>query len=118
MSCEGLATDIKHGRERAQRAAPIGISAEPATGQTPTCSETELLYFLDILFLMVSFTDFTFFPREMREAVGDLIMSLYTKSPSLPCNTKQHERLESRMAKPRTKILLPDPLTSWLSEKY
>lgn len=57
--------------------------------QLHTCSETELLYFLDILFLIVSFTDFTFFPREMREAVGDLITSLYTKSPSLPCKKKK-----------------------------
>lgn len=54
----------------------------------PTCSGTELLYFLDILFLIVSFTDLTFFPREMREAVGDLMTSLYTKSPSLPCKTE------------------------------
>ena len=41
----------------------------------PTCSERELLYFLDMRFLMVSFTDLTFLPREMRDVVGDLTTS-------------------------------------------
>lgn len=41
-----------------------------------TCSEKELLYFFDMRFLMVSLTDLTFFPREMRDVVGDLITSL------------------------------------------
>lgn len=41
-----------------------------------TCSEKELLYFFDMRFLMVSLTDFTFFPREMRDVVGDLTTSL------------------------------------------
>lgn len=42
----------------------------------PTCSEKELLYFLDMRFLMVSLTDLTFFPREMRDVVGDFTTSL------------------------------------------
>lgn len=41
-----------------------------------TCSDKELLYFFDILFFMVSFTDFTFLPRDIREAEGDLTTSL------------------------------------------
>jgi hypothetical protein len=77
---------------------PMEISAR----ELRTCSETELLlYFLDILFLIVSFTDFTFFPREMREAVGDLITSLYTKS-SLPCETKCCKCLHHRKGSPET----------------
>lgn len=42
---------------------------------TDTCSDGEL-YFLDMCFLMVSFTDFTFFPREIRDGVGERDMSL------------------------------------------
>lgn len=41
-----------------------------------TCSEKELLYFLDMRFLMVSLTDLTFLPREIRDVVGDLTTSL------------------------------------------
>lgn len=41
-----------------------------------TCSEKELLYFFDIRFLMVSLTDLTFLPREIRDVVGDLTTSL------------------------------------------
>ena len=43
-----------------------------------TCSDKELLYFLEMRFLMVSFTDFTFFPREIRDVLGDLMTSRYS----------------------------------------
>lgn len=52
-----------------------------------TCSDKELLYFFDMRFLIVSLTDLTFLPSEIREVVGDLTTSLYTASCSLFCET-------------------------------
>lgn len=51
-----------------------------------TCSDKELLYFFDMRFLIVSFTDLTFLPSEMRDVVGDLTTSLYMASWSLFCD--------------------------------
>lgn len=48
----------------------------------PTCSETELWYLLVICFLIVSRTDLTFLPSEMRDVAGDL-MGTRRPSPSL-----------------------------------
>lgn len=40
-------------------------------------------------FLIVSFTDLTFLPSEMRDVVGDLTTSLYIASCSLFCGKKK-----------------------------
>lgn len=53
--------------------------------QRLTCSDRELLYFFDMRFLIVSFTDLTFLPSEIRDVVGDLTTSLYMASWSLLC---------------------------------
>lgn len=45
-------------------------------GPVHTCSEIEQWYLLDICFLIVSLTDLTFLPREIRDAAGDLRGSL------------------------------------------
>lgn len=57
-----------------------------------TCSEGELLYFFDMRFLIVSFTDLTFLPSEIRDVVGDLTTSLYIASCSLLCDHKIEKR--------------------------
>lgn len=54
-----------------------------------TCSDKELLYFFDMRFLMVSLTDLTFFPSEIRDVVGDLTTSLYIASCSLFCGLRK-----------------------------
>ena len=59
-----------------------------------TCSDKELLYFLDMRFLIVSFTDFTFLPSEIRDVVGDLTTSLYIASCSLFCFEKRRVKSE------------------------
>ncbi len=51
-----------------------------------TCSDKELLYFFDMRFLIVSLTDLTFLPSEIRDVVGDLTTSLYIASCSLFCD--------------------------------
>lgn len=53
-----------------------------------TCSDKELLYFFDIRFLIVSLTDLTFLPSEIRDVVGDLTTSLYIASCSLFCDIR------------------------------
>lgn len=47
-----------------------------------TCSEREQWYLLDMCFLMVSLTDLTFLPREIRDSEGDLTSPLKPLSPS------------------------------------
>lgn len=56
-----------------------------------TCSDSELLYFFDMRFLIVSFTDLTFLPREIRVVLGDLTTSLYIASCSLFCNFNENK---------------------------
>lgn len=60
-----------------------------------TCSERDPVYFLDMRFLIVSLTDLTFFPREMRDVVGDFTASLYKAS----CSLCQRERDRKRAIK-------------------
>lgn len=59
-----------------------------------TCSDKELLYFFDMRFLIVSLTDLTFLPSEIRDVVGDFTTSLYIGSCSLFCNYKGSENRE------------------------
>lgn len=66
---------------------------------TITCSDGEGLYFLDMRFLMVSLTDFTFFPREIREGVGDLDASLMLMLPFSFCKTDMTECTTSKSSK-------------------
>lgn len=61
-----------------------------------TCSEGELLYFFDMRFLIVSFTDLTFLPSEIRDVVGDLTTSLYIASCSLLCDHKIEKREQKK----------------------
>lgn len=61
-----------------------------------TCSEKELLYFFDMRFLIVSLTDLTFLPSEIREVVGDLTTSLYMASWSLCCDQKKGREKEGQ----------------------
>lgn len=63
-----------------------------------TCSERDPAYFLDMRFLIVSFTDLTFFPREIRDVVGDFTASLYRAS----CSLCQGERKRERLSTPKT----------------
>lgn len=43
-------------------------------------------------FLMVSFTDFTFLPREIRVVLGDFTTSLYNASCSLFCHVREKKK--------------------------
>lgn len=58
------------------------MSVQCGRTAAPTCSETELWYLLVMCFLIVSRTDLTFLPSEMRDVAGDLTGSLMP-SPSL-----------------------------------
>lgn len=62
-----------------------------------TCSERDPAYFLDMRFLIVSFTDLTFFPREIRDVVGDFTASLYRASCSLCQRKRAIKHTESQL---------------------
>lgn len=51
---------------------------------------------MDMRFLIVSLTDLTFLPSEMRDVVGDLTTSLYMGSWSLFCRQKRNPEERNR----------------------
>ncbi len=69
-----------------------------------TCSERDPAYFLDMRFLIVSFTDLTFFPREIRDVAGDFTASLYRASCSLCQRERKRERLSTLKASWSTQL--------------
>lgn len=51
---------------------------------------------MDMRFLIVSLTDLTFLPSEIRDVVGDLTTSLYMGSWSLFCGQKRNPAERNR----------------------